>query len=52
MNRPVSIKDLLSSDERKVVEIIAQLQASQGTPARELWTDRLSASARGGKGLN
>ena len=49
MTKPVSVKRLLSDDERKVAEMVIQLEAPQAITARELWTQRFSASTKGGK---
>ena len=46
----VKIKSLLSNEERKVADLVAELEASQSVMPRELWTQRLSAGAKGGKG--
>ena len=46
----VNLKSLLSNEDRKVIELVAELEASHSVAGREVWTERLSASTRGGKG--
>lgn len=50
MKKPVSIKSLLSTDETKVAEIVAELEASPNETRAAPWTERLIASTKGGKG--
>jgi hypothetical protein len=46
----VSIKGLLSEDNSKVKDIVAELEASRLAPGEQnLWTERLLASTKGGK---
>jgi hypothetical protein len=51
MSKPVvSIKGLLSEDNSKVKDIVAELEASRVAPEiLNLWTERLLASTKGGK---
>ena len=50
MQKPsVSIKSLISDEERKVAGLVAELEASQNVASRSIWTERLSASTKGGK---
>ena len=46
----VSIKKLLSGDDHRVADMVDELEASRSEPAAGvLWTERLTASTKGGK---
>jgi hypothetical protein len=49
MSKSVSIKSLLSSESRKVAEMVAELESSRDLKDAVLWTDRLTPSTKGGK---
>ena len=51
MNKPlISIWKLLTADDSKVEEIVAELEAMRTAAGGEnLWTQRLTTSTKGGK---
>ena len=51
MSKPfISIKKLLTTDDARVEEMVAELEASRSAAGPgTLWTDRLLPSTKGGK---
>jgi hypothetical protein len=52
MKKPaIDVKNLFSSENPRVADFRAELEASREPDASTLWTEKLSPSTRGGKEL-